>query len=299
MKEGCDLCPRACGVNRRLAVGRCGETREIRVARAALHHWEEPCLSGSRGSGTVFFSGCGLGCVFCQNHAISRGGVGQVVAESALPELFLGLQAQGAHNLNLVTGTHFWPGIVRALERAKEGGLRLPVVWNTGGYETAEAIEALARHVDIWLMDVKFYDSGLSAALAGAPDYFAVAGQAARLACRLAGPPLYADDGLLQKGFLLRLLVLPGQRQDAQNILYWAAQALPKGGFLLSLMSQYTPPGPPMPLKALERRVSSFEYRQVEAWAVQLGLENGYSQNRSAASAAYIPPFLHSEGGEE
>ena len=286
----CTLCPRACQTNRCRAPGPfCNQTTQIKIARAAPHHWEEPCISGSRGSGTVFFSGCGLGCVFCQNHQISHGGLGRAVSEEELAALFLDLQAQGVHNLNLVTATHFAPGVLAALALAQSRGLRLPVVWNTGGYEAPATIEMLAPKVDIWLFDVKFHSSELSRRLASAPDYFKVASRAAQLAQQAAGPPQIGADGLMRRGFILRVLVLPGHAADAMALLDWAAQSLPQGGFLLSLMRQYTPlPGLAKPFN---RPLSTYEYRKVADHALALGLTQGYTQQAGSAGPGYVPHF--------
>ena len=290
----CTLCPRRCGVNRSRQPGRCGGGSRPTVARAALHPWEEPCLSGSRGSGTVFFAGCPLGCSFCQNGAISRAAPAVKVKETdgaGLAEIFLSLQARGAHNINLVTATHYAPWVARAVPLARAKGLALPVVWNSGGYEVLDTLELLRPHVDVWLLDVKFHDSALSARLANAPDYFEHAAAAAAWACAAAGPPVLGDEGLLRRGVILRLLVLPGSHRDAIALLEWMAAALPPGGFLLSLMSQYTPPEGVALRPPMDRRVAAYEYRKVLDAAHRLGLELGYTQQRASASSTYIPPF--------
>lgn len=293
--QHCTLCPRRCGADRRITVGLCGGGAVPRVARCAPHHWEEPCISGTRGSGTVFFTGCALGCIFCQNHTISRAEcaatAGREMDTAALAEAFLTLQAQGVHNLNLVTASHWRPWISEALHRAREHGLALPVVWNSGGYETAEAMVQLATDVDIWLLDMKFYSPQLSDDLANAPNYFEYAAATALQACSLAGSPVYDGERLMQRGVILRLLILPGQRQDAKALLDWMAESLPPGGFVLSLMNQYTPPEHVALPGALGRRLASYEYNDVLEHAHALGLDTGYTQQRTSASAAYIPPF--------
>ena len=271
------------------------------VARAALHHWEEPCISGTKGSGAVFFAGCPLGCVFCQNHAISRGGldhrdtggVRRPHSVYQLADVFLGLQAQGVHNLNLVTATQYLPGVRAALALARAGGLCLPCVWNTGGYETPQTVHALRGDVDIWLFDLKYHAPALSTQLADAPDYFEVASRALQAVCTQTGPPVFGGDGLLRSGVIVRLLVLPGHRDDAIRLLEYLAGHLPKDGFLLSLMRQYTPPqGVALP-PPLDRKLSSYEYNQVLDAAVRLGLQNGWAQDKASASGAYLPPFEH------
>ena len=287
----CCLCPRRCGADRTRHHGLCHGGRLVRVARAAPHHWEEPCLSGSKGSGTVFFSGCSLGCVFCQNHSISHHAAGRELSVEQLAEVFLHLQAQAVHNLNLVTAAHYRPWVQQALLLAKAKGFSLPVVWNTGGYETLETIEALRDLVAVWLFDLKFFSADLSQELAAAPDYFALASQALKKAHALAGAPRYTADGLLAQGVLVRLPVLPGQYADAENSLRFLADSFPADSLVLSLMSQYTPPEGLVLPKPLNRRLASYEYRRVCETAQALGFKKGYMQQRSSASARFLPNF--------
>lgn len=288
--QQCSLCPRLCGADRRTTPGLCFSGPQIRIARAAPHMWEEPCISGTRGSGAVFFSGCGLGCLFCQNLTISRGG-GQAVSVPKLANIFLRLQQQGVHNINLVTAAHYRPWVQAALRQARKNGLLLPVVYNTSGYETPQSIRALAPDISVWLTDFKFHGAALSAQLANAPNYFAIASTALQAMCATAGPPVFDSDGLLQKGVIVRLLVLPGHRQDAIHLLQWMAKNLPQNGFLLSLMNQYTPPeGTTLP-SPLHRRTASYEYNAVADEAIRLGLTNGYMQQRTSAELFYTPSF--------
>lgn len=286
----CTLCPRNCGANRLTSRGLCHGGSALHVARAAPHFWEEPCISGTRGSGAVFFAGCPLACSFCQNHSISHHCGGKPIGTVQLAQIFLQLQNQGVHNLNLVTATQYAPWVVRSIALARRRGLHLPVVWNTGGYESQTTLATLQNSVDVWLTDLKFYSPTLASSLAKAPDYFKVASAALQRMCQMAGPPLL-QNGLLQKGVIVRLLVLPGHRQDAKQLLHWLAANLPAKSFLLSLMSQYTPPqGIPLPAP-LNRRISSFEYNDVVNTAVKLGLTLGFSQQRSSAQAKYTPAF--------
>ena len=291
--KDCKLCPRGCGIDRTQHIGPCGGGSLPRLARAALHYWEEPCISGegkdAPGSGTVFFSGCTLRCCFCQNYEISAQNLGREVSEERLGEIFLQLQSQGAANLNLVTGTQYIPSILRALEITGDR-LRIPVVWNCGGYETVESIEALAGKVQIFMPDLKYYDCALSARLSRAPDYFDRASRAILRMIELAGPPVFDPRGLLRSGVILRHLVLPGHREDSLRLLDWIASALPRDGFLLSLMSQYTPYRK-LPYPELNRRLSSFEYNKVIDHALDLGLTRTYTQQRTAAKEEYTPPF--------
>ena len=291
--KDCKLCPRGCGIDRTQHIGPCGGGSLPRLARAALHYWEEPCISGegkdAPGSGTVFFSGCTLRCCFCQNYEISAQNLGREVSEERLGEIFLQLQSQGAANLNLVTGTQYIPSILRALEITGDR-LRIPVVWNCGGYETVESIEALAGKVQIFMPDLKYYDCALSARLSHAPDYFDRASRAILRMIELAGPPVFDPRGLLRSGVILRHLVLPGHREDSLRLLDWIASTLPRDGFLLSLMSQYTPYRK-LPYPELNRRLSSFEYNKVIDHALNLGLTHTYTQQRTAAKEEYTPPF--------
>lgn len=284
----CTLCPRRCGGDRTIGNGTCHSFLEMRIARAALHFWEEPCISGTRGSGTVFFSGCALGCVFCQNHTISRRAAGRAVTSSQLAEICLSLQAKDAHNLNFVTGSHFAVQIAETLRLLKPR-LTVPVVWNCSGYESAEILEILKGLVDIYLPDLKFFYATSSSAYAHCPDYFSVASRAILEMARQVGKPQW-NGGVLQRGLLVRHLLLPGRSREAMEIMRWLMANIPSENFLFSLLGQYTPPDIPMPDKALRRRVTTMEYEKVRLHAVSLGLE-GYSQSRDAATEAYLPAF--------
>lgn len=286
----CTLCPRRCGADRTKNAGICGAGPVLTVARAALHHWEEPCISGTRGSGTVFFSACPLKCCYCQNWRISAEGWGKAIDAHRLTQIFLELQEQGAHNLNLVTATQWLPWVLEALDAAKAKGLHLPIVYNTGGYETLETVKALAAYVDVWLADVKYVSSQLSAEYSAAPNYFEVCSAAVQQMLEQTGAPVLDADGIMQKGVILRHLALPGSLEDSRAVLHWMSQ-LPKGSFIPSLMSQYTPFYKAAEHKALRRRISTWEYRQVLDTALDLGLTQGYMQERSSAKEEYTPPF--------
>ncbi len=286
----CALCPRECRVDRRTGFGFCGCSDKIKVARAALHYWEEPCISGRNGSGTVFFSGCTLRCCYCQNYRISSGCFGKEISEERLSEIFLELQEKGAHNINLVTPTQYMPGILAALDAVKKK-LHIPVVYNCGGYEKVETVRRLKGYVDIFLPDIKYYDSEMSRRFSGAADYFAVASAAVAEMIAQAGAPVLDKDSILQKGVIIRHMVLPGGRRDSIHILRWIKENLPVGKYLLSLMSQYTPAFEGLRHKQLSRRVTSFEYDSVMQEAVRLGLTEGFIQERSSAKEEYTPPF--------
>ena len=293
----CTLCPRACGADRAAGqAGYCGADGRLLVARAALHHWEEPCLSGrpddARGSGTVFFTHCALRCCYCQNYPISQQGVGKAITAARLAEIFLRLQRDGARNLNLVTATQYLPFVVEALDAAKAAGLPLPVVYNTGGYETVDSVRALAGYVDVWLTDFKYASPALAAQLSAAPDYPAVAEAALRQMLAQTGAPVYDGEGFLRRGVIVRHLALPGQWQDSRAVLRTLARLRGETGvpFVPSLMSQFTPF-----YKAAEhglgRRITTYEYRRVVDEAIRLGLTEGYMQEKSSAREEYTPPF--------
>lgn len=269
--SACALCPRACGVDREAGQrGRCHETATVRIARASLHMWEEPCLSGNRGSGTVFFTGCPLGCVFCQNYNIADGTNGAEVSSEELTDISLKLQDMGAHNINLVTPTHFVPAIIPALERAKELGLDLPVVYNTGTYETAETLRMLDGLVDIWLPDFKYVSPDLCA---------------------------FDVDGMMTRGVIVRHLILPGCTEDSKAVLKYLWDTY-GDDIYLSIMDQYTPLPRIATLdggkyKELDRRVTADEYDDVVNYAVDLGITNAFVQEGEAASESFIPDFEH------
>ena len=286
----CRLCPRNCGTDRRRSPGFCGEKTKIRCARAALHFWEEPCISGRRGSGTVFFSGCSLKCCFCQNYQISQNHIGKTVSPERLAEIFLSLQDQGAHNINLVTASHFLPGVLSALDLARPK-LHIPVVYNSGGYEKPEIIELLKGYVDIYLPDLKYYDPRISARYSNADNYFQMASQAISAMIAQTGKPVFDQEGMMTKGVIIRHMVLPGCRKDSSALLRWTKGNLPEGSFLLSLLSQYTPFYKSSQYPEINRRLTSYEYDKVLDEAISLGLTQGFMQEKSSAKEEYTPPF--------
>lgn len=288
----CVLCPRTCHVNRLAGqIGYCGQTSELMAARASLHYWEEPCISGISGSGTVFFSGCNLRCVFCQNHNIALGKAGRVITPKHLVEIFLQLQEQGANNINLVTPTHFLPQIAIALEQAKHQGLHLPIVYNTGSYESVDALRHLEGLVDIYLPDLKYLSAELSAAYSHAPDYFEIACAAIAEMYRQAGDPVIcADTGLMQRGIIVRHLLLPGQTKDSKKILRYLHETYGEHIYI-SIMNQYTPLPQVADIEALNRTVTPEEYDRVLRFAKRIGIEQGFRQEGSAASESFIPEF--------
>jgi len=283
---GCALCPRRCGAERDVRPGFCGGGALVRAARAAPHSWEEPCISGTRGSGAAFFSGCALRCVFCQNREISAGNFGRELTVRQLADVFLRLEEQGVHNLNLVTPTHYTFQILEALELSKP---TIPVVMNCGGYERAETLRLWEGHVDIYLPDLKYADPALSARYSGAPDYFEFA-SAAILEMHRQRPILSWGGQLLKSGLIVRHLVLPGASRDSLSVLNWLHTALPKDAFLLSLMRQFTPTENCAAYPELNRRLTTFEYDRARRLASELGFQ-GYIQAKSSAKSEYTPEF--------
>ena len=284
----CSLCPRLCAVDRHEKMGFCGIGLEPVVAKAFPHFGEEPCISGQHGAGTVFFSGCTLKCSFCQNHPLSHKRLGWTLTIPQLAETFVSLAERGVENLSLVTPTHQAYAIDAAFHLLNEQGRMpcLPVVWNSSGYDTVETIRFMARWISVWLPDLKFFDPQLSASLAGAPDYFTHASAAIRSMAEEAGTAIYSENGLMERGLLIRHLVLPGHTRDSIRLLEWVASEFGKS-VPVSLMSQYTPmpdaPGAP------ERQVTRREYDRVLSALFRLGLEDGYEQERGAAGTEQIP----------
>ena len=290
--EGCTLCPRLCGAKRSAGeVGFCGQDGTVRIARAALHPFEEPPISGERGSGTVFFVGCSLRCAFCQNNVISRAErIGRPVTPETLADEFLKLEAQGAHNINLVTPTHFADGVIEALTLARPR-LTVPVVYNSSGYERVETLRRLEGLVDIYLPDFKYVSSELSARYSAAPDYAEVASTALCEMLRQVGRYDIGENGLMRRGMIVRHLVLPKGRKDSMAVLDHLAELFEPSDILLSLMSQYTPEfAMDSPHTELHRRITTFEYQSVVDHAHALGFD-GFMQEKSSATAAYTPDF--------
>ena len=284
----CRLCPRGCGADRERVRGVCRVGAEVTVARAAPHYGEEPCVSGERGSGAVFFAGCPLGCVYCQNYELSRGRTGEAVTVERLAGIFGELEAMGVHNLNLVTGTQFAPQILEALRIAAP---RVPVVWNTSGYETAETVSALAERVSVFMPDLKYAFSSTAARYSRAPDYPETARAAIREMVRLTGPYELDENGMLRSGVLIRHLVLPGRIADTRAVLRWVSETFAPGTVLFSLMAQYTPCGDLTRTPELKRTLTADEWDEALSALAEYGIEDGYVQDLSAAGEEEIPVF--------
>ena len=289
--ENCLLCPRKCGINRRTGqTGVCGVSSEIKVARAALHYWEEPCISGKRGSGAVFFSGCSLHCVFCQNREISDGKAGKVISKERLSDIFMELADKGANNINLVTPGQYIPDIVWAVNDAKSRGMKLPIIYNTSGYENVTELKLLEGIVDVYLPDFKYMDSTLSAMYSRAKDYPSVAKQALSEMVRQQ-PDVVIDDatGLIQKGVIVRQLLLPGHVNDAKAVLKYLYDTY-RDHVYISMMSQFTP----IALKdypEINRTVTRREYERLVEYALEIGITNAFIQEGDVAKDSFIPAF--------
>ncbi len=286
----CQLCPRHCRTDRRAFVGICGMPDTLFVSRAAPHMWEEPPISGTRGSGTVFFAGCNLRCVFCQNRIISHERKGEAVTEDALVSIMLELAEKGVHNINLVTPTHYTDALRRVLETVKPR-LRIPVVWNSSAYESVETLRTLEGLVDIYLPDFKYASSELAGRYSGAPDYPVVAEAAITEMHRQVGGVAFDAEGLMTRGVIVRHLILPGHRADSVEVMRRIAALVPTEDIRVSVMRQYTPDfAMDCPHKNLHRRVTDFEYTTVTDEVGRLGLL-GYAQGKDAASRVFTPNF--------
>ena len=289
----CTLCPRRCGIDRSEGIGYCSSGDKIKVAKVMAHYWEEPPISGTKGSGAIFFSGCPLKCVYCQNHDISHGGVGKEISVSRLSEIFLELQSRGVHNINLVSPTQYADKIRDALDMVR-GKLTIPVVYNTGGYELPEEIEKMAGYVDVYLTDMKYFSPELSEKYSRAKDYYEVASRSLRSMVSQQPKCEFDEDSIIKKGVIVRHLVLPSHRKDSINILDRVAEICGVDNVKLSLMSQYTPEFCKGEYPELKRRVTTFEYNSVVEHAMKLGFD-GYIQERSSASSIYTPDFKKGE----
>lgn len=290
----CDLCPRKCLVDRKKGEkGICGQTENLKVARAALHFWEEPCISGDAGSGAVFFSGCPLHCVFCQNENIANGMVGKEISLERLVDIFLELQKKRANNINLVTPGHFVPQIVKALDQARKEGLMLPVVYNTSSYETVDTIKMLEGYVDIYLPDFKYMSPGLSKKYSHAPDYAEVAKAAIAEMVRQTGKAVFVngdEDNLILRGTIVRHLTLPGCMEDSMQILKYLHETY--GDMIyISIMNQFTPLSNLEKYPELNRRITDEEYETLVDYAIEIGIENGFIQEGDTAEESFIPAF--------
>ncbi len=292
MKEnkGCILCPRKCHADRTQKKGFCGSSDKVKIARVGLHAFEEPCISYGCGSGTVFFSGCPLKCVFCQNYEISQNHKGREIDSSELCEIFLKVQDMGAVNLNLVNPTHYSKDIIYALKKVK-GELKIPVVYNTGGYDEVETLKKFSGLVDIYLPDLKYYSSEYSEKYSGAADYFEVASAAIDEMLRQVGYPEFTNEGYMKKGVLIRHLVLPSLYRDSFKILDYLSETYDTEKLYVSLMSQYFPTHRANEYRELSRTLTTLEYQKVLLYAEKCGITHGFSQEKASADKKYVPIF--------
>ena len=292
MKNECSLCPRMCMADREITTGYCGVKNTLRVARAALHFWEEPCISGEEGSGAVFFTGCNLRCVFCQNFQIARAEQGKEITVERLSEIFLELQAQKANNINLVTATHYVPQVVCALKRAKEQGLNIPVVYNCGGYESVETLKMLEGLVDIYLPDFKYVDTERAKRYSRAENYPEVAKTALAEMVRQQPEAQFDDREMMKKGVIVRHLMLPGGIKDSKAVVKYLYETY-GDQIYISLMNQYTPLPHVEEYPEINRKVKKFEYDRRVGYAISLGVENGFIQEGETAEESFIPAFTN------
>ena len=288
--NSCQLCPRNCKINRTEKIGFCGASNKIRVALVSLHKWEEPCLVGERGAGTVFFSHCNLKCVYCQNFKISSEGYGEEISINRLADIFIEQQRRGAANIELVTPTHYVPQICAALDVAKNNGLKIPVVYNTNSYENLSTLELLRNRVDIFLPDLKYFDDDAAKNFSNAPNYFQVATAAIKKMFEITGENKFDSSGKMIRGVIVRHLILPNYRRDSMKILDWLYKNFGDKIFI-SLMNQYTPLFRAGELKKINRRLTTFEYDSVVNYAVDIGIENCYIQIGKTADEKFIPNF--------
>lgn len=290
MKNKCSLCPRMCRTDRDVTTGYCGVKNTLRVARAALHFWEEPCISGVEGSGAVFFTGCNLRCVFCQNYHIARAEQGKEITTERLAEIFLELQEQKANNINLVTGTHYVPQIIEALQSAKKQGLQIPVVYNCGGYERTETLQLLEGLVDIYLPDFKYMDSQRAEKYSHAKDYPEVAKAALSEMVRQQPEAVFDERGLMKRGIIVRHLMLPGGIKDSKEVVRYLYETY-EDRIYMSLMNQYTPLAHVEAYPEINRKLKKFEYDRLVDYAIALGVENAFIQEGETAEESFIPAF--------
>lgn len=286
----CIICPRECRVDRINKLGICRMGLSPRVSKVMLHMWEEPCISGVRGSGAVFFSGCNLRCVFCQNYKISQEESGEEVSTKKLADIFLDLEDQGAHTINLVNPTHFIPPIAEAIDIARSEGLKIPIVYNTNGYESVRSLKLLEGKIQVYLPDIKYFSKEASLKYSGVSDYFNICGEAVLEMFRQVGVPEFDNYGIIVKGLIIRHLILPSNSKDSLKVIDFIAENFPKEIYV-SIMSQYIPYYKSDEHKEINRKITKFEYERVLDYFYKRGLKNGYMQEREAASNAFIPDF--------
>lgn len=292
--EKCKICPHNCGVNRLNGnIGRCKSNGNIKLAMASIHNFEEPCISGENGSGTVFFSNCNMNCVFCQNYKISQQGLGREISIKELAEIFIDEQNKNAENINLVTPTMYVYHIIEAIKIAKNKGLKIPIVYNSNGYENVETIKKLKGYIDIYLPDLKYYDDDLAFKYSGVKNYFENAASAIKEMYNQVGSPVLDENGMMKKGLIIRHLVLPNNLQNSKDVLKWINDNIDKKVFV-SVMAQYFPTNKAKDFPEINRKLTKEEYEEIENYLYSLDLDNGYIQELGEHEEEYVPDF---EGG--
>lgn len=292
--EKCSICPHNCGVNRLNGnIGRCKSNGNIKLAMASIHNFEEPCISGENGSGTVFFSNCNMNCVFCQNYKISQQGLGREISIEELAEIFIDEQNKNAENINLVTPTMYVYHIIEAVKIAKNKGLKIPIVYNSNGYENVETIKKLDGYIDIYLPDLKYYDDDLAFKYSGVKNYFENATSAIKEMYNQVGSPVLDENGMMKKGLIIRHLVLPNNLQNSKDVLKWINDNIDKSVFV-SVMAQYFPTNRAKEFPEINRKLTKEEYEEIENYLYSLDLDNGYIQELGEHEEEYVPDF---EGG--
>ena len=289
--KSCNICPHKCGVNRLNGIkGRCKCDNKIKIALASVHNYEEPCISGKNGSGTVFFSNCNLNCIYCQNYEISQLGKGKEISIKELADIFINQQEKGVNNINLVTPTMYAFQIIEAIKLAKKNGLIIPIIYNTNGYEKIETLKALQGYIDVYLPDLKYYSNKLSIKYSKVNNYFSVATEAIKEMYRQVGTPKFNEDGIIQRGIIIRHLVLSNHIQNSKNILKWIKENMPQDVYV-SIMAQYFPTYKAKEDELLNRKLTKKEYKEIEKFLYTLDLKNGYIQELGEHEEEYVPDF--------
>ena len=287
----CKICPHNCNVNRLNGkIGRCKCTDKIKIALASVHNYEEPCISGINGSGTIFFSNCNMNCIYCQNYEISQLGKGKEISIKELSDIFINQQEKGVNNINLVTPTMYAFQIIEAIKLAKKNGLIIPIIYNTNGYEKIETLKALQGYIDVYLPDLKYYSNKLSIKYSKVNNYFSVATEAIKEMYRQVGTPKFNEDGIIQRGIIIRHLVLPNHIQNSKNILKWIKENMPQDVYV-SIMAQYFPTYKAKEDELLNRKLTKKEYKEIEKFLYTLDLKNGYIQELGEHEEEYVPDF--------
>lgn len=287
----CKICPHNCNVNRLNGkIGRCKCTDKIKIALASVHNYEEPCISGINGSGTIFFSNCNMNCIYCQNYEISQLGKGKEISIKELADIFINQQEKGVNNINLVTPTMYAFQIIEAIKLAKKNGLIIPIIYNTNGYEKIETLKALQGYIDVYLPDLKYYSNKLSIKYSKVNNYFSVATEAIKEMYRQVGTPKFNEDGIIQSGIIIRHLVLPNHIQNSKNILKWIKENMPQDVYV-SIMAQYFPTYKAKEDELLNRKLTKKEYKEIENFLYTLDLKNGYIQELGEHEEEYVPDF--------